>query len=574
MIQDGYGVMSFDISDSNSISLITNFIPAGVSFPYDALSEVWVDGSNACVVGGTNLWTIDVSNPSNMIERGKWTTGGPVLSEVCLESNRACVASAWGSIPGYGLDRGGVRTIDVSAFAAPSPSGRYITSGRGWDLERLDDTAYVANYDSGLHIVNIGNVTSMYRIGRYDTDGEAIGVEVTSDGQYALIADGSNGVVILDISSPSNITLHGWMDTDGYAEDVEYLNGRIYVADYTNGLLVMTNLASPVIETNFSRGIPLHGLATYGSKVFAAGGGFGVYSYQVEGKTGTDVWYTASYNYSSDVGGGISAQRLDAGQQMLWVADNLHGCVAIDCSSSNMSYLGYYDQALVQDLQVKDGYVWNAAGSNIVSFPIGNPVDDRAILIYTYIWDPMQAKSVKCNRSNGVFTANVGPGTYRYGLKSFEMNRVDDDEDGMRDSDEMAWFGTTDQGRTDDYDGDGLNDWGESINGTDPTDPDSDDDGASDYDEYAAGTDANNAGSFFAFEQPVFQHDIFDEFVVTWPSVAGRMYDLFRWSDLTDTNSRVHLLTNAPATPPENSYTDTVFGAIMYFYQVTVGLEE
>lgn len=575
MVQDGYGVMSFDISNPDSIALITNLIPDGVAFPYDACSRISVDTDDACIIGGTNLWTIDVQNPTNMQSVGSWTTRGPSLNGVFLSSTQAFVASAWGTIPGQGLDRGGLRTLDVSTFETPMAEGRYITSGRGWDLERVDNIAYVANEASGIHIIeDIDNPSSVRCVGRYDTDGEALAVEITIGDDKAIIADGSNGIVIVDISTRSNITLYGHADTDGYALDVEYLNGRLYVADYTNGLLVMTNLSAPVIETNFSQGIPLYGLTTYGSKVFAAGGGLGVYSYQVDNKIGTDVWSTASYNYSGDVGGGINAQRLDAGQQMLWVADNMHGCVAIDISSSNMSYLGLYEQELVQDLQVKDGYIWNAAGSNIVSFPIGDPVDDRSILTYTYTWDPLHVKDVRCNRSNGVFIANIGPGPYAYGIRLFEMNRVDDDEDGMRDSDEMAWFGTTDQGRSDDYDGDGLNDWGESINGTDPTNPDSDGDGASDYDEYVAGTDASGAGSVFAFENPVFQHDIFEEFVVRWPSVDGRVYDLYRWTDLTDPVTRIQLLTNAPATPPENVYTDTVFGVAMYIYQVTVGLED
>lgn len=41
---------------------------------------------------------------------------------------------------------------------------------------------------------------------------------VAVNGNYAYIADGSNGLVIVDISDPSSPTVAGSYDTDGYRQ--------------------------------------------------------------------------------------------------------------------------------------------------------------------------------------------------------------------------------------------------------------------------------------------------------------------------------------------------------------------
>jgi hypothetical protein len=55
--------------------------------------------------------------------------------------------------------------------------------------------AYVADYDRGLHIVDVSNQMHPAEAGFYDTPGWSYGVTVA--GNYVYIADGDDGLVIL-----------------------------------------------------------------------------------------------------------------------------------------------------------------------------------------------------------------------------------------------------------------------------------------------------------------------------------------------------------------------------------------
>jgi hypothetical protein len=75
------------------------------------------------------------------------------------------------------------------------------------------------------------------------------------------------------------------------------------------------------------------------------------------------------------------------------------------------------------------------------------------------------------------------------------------------------------------------------------------------YSEFIAGTDPHNASSFFGIDQSRKASQTNN--VIRWPSVAGRVYSLYRTTNLLNQTERVPLVVDMPATPPYNSYTDT-----------------
>ncbi len=125
---------------------------------------------------------------------------------------------------------------------------------------------------------------------------------------------------------------------------------------------------------------------------------------------------------------------------------------------------------------------------------------------------------------------------------------VDLDGDGLPDRWEITNFGsiTNSSGQAcDDYDGDGMCDWGEYRSGTDPT----------------------SSNSVLSFTQA----DLPDaaELVLQWASVAGKTYAVRRASDLSA--GFVTLTNGLPATPPVNVYTVTVEQAAGHvFYRILV----
>jgi hypothetical protein len=101
---------------------------------------------------------------------------------------------------------------------------------------------------------------------------------------------------------------------------------------------------------------------------------------------------------------------------------------------------------------------------------------------------------------------------------------------------------------------------------------DSDGDGMNNWQEYMAGTNPTNASSVFKITTsqvtPGFQ------FILRWSSVSNRLYDVSRAINLSaGTGAFVNIAigTNLPATPPLNSWTDSLSGAISPgFYRVRV----
>src|SRR5262249_47104439 len=88
---------------------------------------------------------------------------------------------------------------------------------------------------------------------------------------------------------------------------------------------------------------------------------------------------------------------------------------------------------------------------------------------------------------------------------------------------------------------------------------DSDGDGVNNWQEYLAGTVPTNSGSVFKIMSSQLNYST--QFVVRWLSVSNRLYDVTRATNLAAGASAFVPLpgaTNLPATPPQNSWTDSV----------------
>ncbi len=129
--------------------------------------------------------------------------------------------------------------------------------------------------------------------------------------------------------------------------------------------------------------------------------------------------------------------------------------------------------------------------------------------------------------------------------------------------------------RTVDSDNNGLPDWWEQLyfnhqTGDDPN-ADSDQDGLNNIGEWVAGTSPTNPVSVFKFTSASEMSG--QGIVVRWPSISNRFYDLSRATNiLAGTNAFIIMpgASNMPATPVVNSYTDTVQGLGPFFYKIGV----
>jgi len=92
----------------------------------------------------------------------------------------------------------------------------------------------VANYNSGLQIVDIAEPQRPRLVGSYDTPGLAHGVAVAGD--YAYLASGD--LYIINIANPKAPYLAGDYHTPGGAISVAVAGNHCYVAD-DQGFLIL-----------------------------------------------------------------------------------------------------------------------------------------------------------------------------------------------------------------------------------------------------------------------------------------------------------------------------------------------
>jgi hypothetical protein len=161
------------------------------------------------------------------------------------EAYRVAVAGTHAYVADWGS---GLQVVDISNPTSPAIVGSVGTPGGARGVAVADNHAYVADGGSGLQVVDISNPASPAIVGSVDTPGGGHGVAVA--GTHAYVADRSgSGLQVVDISNPASPAIVGSVDTPGDAWGVGVAGNYAYVADYDGGLQVVdiSNPASPAI---------------------------------------------------------------------------------------------------------------------------------------------------------------------------------------------------------------------------------------------------------------------------------------------------------------------------------------
>ena len=211
----------------------------------------------------------EIGNDLDVTIRGKGFDENIRLSMVLDSVNRkSVIGSVDSSGHAYGINvidyiayladgELGLKIIDVDPF---SPGYLQIiesvdTPGDGWsgdawrgahDVTVIENTAFVANYTSGLQIIDVDPSSPDYAtiIGAVDTPGLAYSVTVM--GNTAYVADGGWGLQVIDVTDPKHPSIITYVDTLSIAYDVAIIGDTAYVADYTSGLQIIdVNPSSP-----------------------------------------------------------------------------------------------------------------------------------------------------------------------------------------------------------------------------------------------------------------------------------------------------------------------------------------
>jgi hypothetical protein len=96
--------------------------------------------------------------------------------------------------------------------------------------------AYLADGTNGLQVINISNPANPQRVGGYDTRGRSLGVVLS--GNYAYVADDFAGLQVIDVSNPANPRRVGGNGLFT-AFDVVVAGNHAFVAGFGDGLVIL-----------------------------------------------------------------------------------------------------------------------------------------------------------------------------------------------------------------------------------------------------------------------------------------------------------------------------------------------
>jgi|GEM_PF-6771868 len=347
----------------------------------------------------------------------------------------------------------------AGGLAPASSQGGFDTAGDAKNIVVTNGYAYVADGANGLVILNVSNPQKPVLVGSYDTAGTANDVAVTTN--YAYVADGINGLVIISITNKAAPTLVGWTNTPGSAEGIAVQSNYVYLADGTNELMIIdvkTN-ASPKIMKDTSGSLrTMHDVFVRGSLAYLA--------------MNETVWRFNVANPAAPAANG-------AANLATWNITGIHGNGAlvvaaagangVKIMNTNLIVLGSYNtDGIASGVFVTSNYVYVADGTNgLVVLNISNPTN------------PVPSVRVPtAGSASGVFVS----GGYTYvteGSSGMEIFSIlpDADGDGLDDAWELQYFRSLSQSSTNDFDSDGIINWGEFLAGLSPTNSDQDADG-------------------------------------------------------------------------------------------------
>ena len=95
---------------------------------------------------------------------------------------------------------GNLTLVDVTDVQNPETGFRLNTPGLATGIQLLNDTVYLTDQQTGLHIINVHNPQQPLRISSQRTFGNAADVVIRD--ALAYIADGKGGIQTLDVSKP------------------------------------------------------------------------------------------------------------------------------------------------------------------------------------------------------------------------------------------------------------------------------------------------------------------------------------------------------------------------------------
>ena len=340
---------------------------------------------------------------------------GTVLGQVNYNTT---LIGRWANGPCYAVDVAGniacfnngayLEVVDIADPANPVELGKVLMPSVAEGIAVSGNYAYVADGSDGLRIINITDPTDPIESGYYDTGDFAYDVAVS--GNYAYVADGSDGLRIIDISDPTDPIESGYYDTGNFAYDVAVSGNYAYVADGSDGLRIIdiSDPTDPIESGYYDTGNFAYDVAVSGNYAYVADGSDGLRIIYISDPTDP----TESGYYDTD-----GASSVAVSGNYAYVADGSAGLRIIYISDpTDPTESGYYDTGYhANDVAVSGNY--------------GYVADEDDGLRIIDITDPTDLIESGCYDTGSMARGVVISGNYAYVADFFDGLRIIDISD-------------------------------------------------------------------------------------------------------------------------------------------------
>ncbi len=176
-----------------------------------------IQGNYAYVGNGPRLVALDITTPTTPSKIGQSAVVSYTLRSITLAGNYAYAVEEVAP-PYYNSEPSGIGGLRIFNIADPTDIktlGYLETPGYGQNIVISGTLAYIAEYKSGLRIIDISDPVNPVEIGAFCPTNDMTYVgDVLIKGNYAYASREGNGINVLDVSDPTSPTLAGGYDDD------------------------------------------------------------------------------------------------------------------------------------------------------------------------------------------------------------------------------------------------------------------------------------------------------------------------------------------------------------------------
>ncbi len=195
--------------------------------------------------GFSGLRVVDISTPTSPTTAGIVDPATGSAYRAALNSTHAFVAKG----------THGFSVIDISVPAAPTEVGFFDPvdyEASIWGLDVAGDYVYLADHAKDrLYVIDISNPASPTQVNIVETEFRPEDIFVHNG--FAYVACYNSGLRVFDLGDPALPVEVGYYDTGDQAYALTVAGTNLLVADDQDGLWVLDNsLATPVLLSNFS----------------------------------------------------------------------------------------------------------------------------------------------------------------------------------------------------------------------------------------------------------------------------------------------------------------------------------